>query len=273
MLLRAVQEGFQQRAHGLEGIGIAQRPPALPHQALAAQCGPYGSQEGTATLVGLVHEKRSHPHRGTPHGKMLRAMPGGMLKVVAVRFQGLARRICTLPPRPSTAHALINVTLSHAQVRHPPAVLDLVLAHCPRVDAMHPHVRSRCLAGHVVDEAQPMHDTRGAVMPLVRGHAPSVFGRLHLCAELGMIAVCDPEDILQPMIVQGLNGGALARRLSAVMLHLRWGGSWRTLAMQRFAAWRSPALLAVPSCVLSGSGLSGRPACTSGWRSAAPNIW
>ena len=65
-------------------------------------------------------------------------------------------------------------------------------------------------------------------MPLVRGHAPSVFSRLHLCAARGMIAVVDPEDIMPPMRVQGLDVGGMgtqtvcgdeAREVGVVLAH------------------------------------------------------
>ena len=44
MPLIAVPEGFPQLVHGLEGIALEQRPHALPHQALAPQCGPDRSE-------------------------------------------------------------------------------------------------------------------------------------------------------------------------------------------------------------------------------------
>jgi hypothetical protein len=42
--------------------------------------------------------------------------------------------------------------------------------------------------------------------------------------------------------------------------------------MKRVAAWRSPAFLPVPSCVMMGSGLKGITARWSGWTNAAPTM-
>src|SRR5215472_3535680 len=54
-----------------------------------------------------------------------------VLKVIALIFQRIERLIFNLPPRPATTHELIDVPLTHPQVRHPAEVLDHVLADLP----------------------------------------------------------------------------------------------------------------------------------------------
>ena len=50
-----------------------------------------------------------------------------------------------------------------------------------------------------------MHNPGGMVMAFIIGDVPGVLRRLHLLEQPGMIAFFDPENIVQPMIVQGLN--------------------------------------------------------------------
>jgi hypothetical protein len=157
----------------------------------------------------LVHQKREHHDRGKHHGKILLAMTVVVLKMVALIFQRIERLIFNLPPRPATAHERIDVTFTYPQVRHPTEVLDLVLADLPILDEIDPHVRSRCIERHVVHKAKPMHHTRGAVMPLIIGHAPGFLGCLHLFEEIGMIAFFDPENIVATVIMQGLDVGGI----------------------------------------------------------------
>src|SRR2546426_4525110 len=106
---------------------------------------------------------------------MLLTMAVVVLKVVALIFQRIERFIFNLPPRPATAHELIDVTPAYPQVRHPTEVLHLVLADLPILDDIDPHVRSRCIERHVIDKPKPMYHTRSAVMPLIIGDAPSIF--------------------------------------------------------------------------------------------------
>ena len=74
-LLKAIQEGFEQLAHRYQGIGIKQRAHALPYETLATPLCPQRLEEGTAQLLGLVHQKRQHHQRGKHDGKMLLTMP------------------------------------------------------------------------------------------------------------------------------------------------------------------------------------------------------
>jgi hypothetical protein len=72
--LGTVQQGFTQRAPGVEAVGRAPRAQALPPQALAAPLCPHRLAQGPAQLWGLVHHKRQqHPH-GTDHGEIVHAM-------------------------------------------------------------------------------------------------------------------------------------------------------------------------------------------------------
>ena len=105
-LLHTRLEGFEHLSHGLQAVVRAQRPQALPHQALAAQFGPDRSEEGTATLLGVVHQTRQPHPPGTHPRKMWRARAVMVRKMVALGFQRLARLMCTLPPRPATAFSV-----------------------------------------------------------------------------------------------------------------------------------------------------------------------
>ncbi len=79
--------------------------------------------------------------------------------------------------------------------------MDLVLANLPILDEIDPHVRSRLIEWHVVHKTKPMDNSCGTVVPLIMGHAPSCFGRLHLIEQIGMIAFFDPEDIVTTVVV------------------------------------------------------------------------
>jgi hypothetical protein len=50
-----------------------------------------------------------------------------------------------------------------------------------------------------------MHQTRRAVMPLVRADATRFGGRFYLLEQIGMISCFDSEDIMTAIIVQGLD--------------------------------------------------------------------
>src|SRR3982751_7111258 len=101
-----------------------------------------------------------------------------VLKVVALVFQWFERRVLDLPARPPTAHELVDVAPMDPQVRHPTEVLHLVLAHLPVLEEIDPPVLSRAIEWHIVDKAKPMHQTGGAIMPLVRGDRPRLGGPL-----------------------------------------------------------------------------------------------
>src|SRR5437667_1829087 len=82
-LLEAIQERFEQLAHGRKGIVVKQGSHPLPEHALAAQLRPYRLEQGATQLLGLVHQERQQHQYGKHHRKMLLAMPVVMLKVVA----------------------------------------------------------------------------------------------------------------------------------------------------------------------------------------------
>ena len=63
----AVKQSFEQCPHGIEAVVIEQCPHAFPQQALAAQFGPDGSEQGAAQLLGLVDQKRQHHHDRKHH--------------------------------------------------------------------------------------------------------------------------------------------------------------------------------------------------------------
>src|SRR6266508_4430761 len=113
-LLEAIQEGFEQLAHGRKGIVIKQCSHSLPQHALAAQLCPHRLEQGATQLLGLVHQERQHHQHGKHDGEMLRAMPVIVLEVVALIFQGIKRLIFNLPAGSSTPHEVKDVTLVHS---------------------------------------------------------------------------------------------------------------------------------------------------------------
>ena len=46
-------------------------------------------------------------------------------------------------------------------------------------------------------------------MSLIIGDAPRVFGRLHLLEQIGMISFFDAENVVAPVVVQGLDMGGI----------------------------------------------------------------
>ena len=271
-LLEAVQERFPQCSHGLKAVVLEQGAHAFPHEAFAAQLRPHRAAYGTAQLRGLVHQKRQHPQDRTHHREMLRAMPVIVLKVVALIFQGIARLICNLPPGTSTPPQAIHIARAHPQVCYPAQVRDLPSASLPILHTIDPHVRVRGMERHIIDQAQPMPHPSGAVMACRIRDASSVLGGLPLGQERSRIAGFDPEHIMQPMIVPGLAVGGIGTHTVFGDEARERGGSWRSVAMQRLAACRSPALLPVPSWVTMGAGIHGIPARRSGGSMAAPTI-
>src|SRR5882724_13460622 len=127
---------------------------------------------------------------------MLLAMSVVVLEVVALILQRVERFSFNLPACPATPHEWVDITLAYPQVRHPTEVLHLVLAHLPVLNEIDSYVRSRAIERHVVDKAKPMHQPGGAVMPLIIGDAPHVFGRLHLLEQIGMIPFFDAENVV-----------------------------------------------------------------------------
>ena len=86
-LLKTVKQGFKQGAHRIKLVVIEQSAHALPQQAFAAQLGPHRLEQGTAQLLGLLHEKRQHHHRGKDHGEIFHTMAVIVLEVIALIFQ------------------------------------------------------------------------------------------------------------------------------------------------------------------------------------------
>ena len=203
--LATIQEGFEQLAHGHQGIGIKQGAHPLPQQALAPELQPDRSKPGTTQLLRLVHHKRQHHQHGTHHRQMLLAMPLVGLTVIALVFQRVEGLICDLPPGSPTPHEVQDIPFGHPQVGDPADVLDLVLVHLPVCDKMDPHLYVRRIEGDVIEKTKPMHQPCGAVVPFIRGNAPSVLRGLALLEQIGMIAFFHPEDRVEIVILQGLN--------------------------------------------------------------------
>src|SRR5215831_7636893 len=133
---------------------------------------------------------------------MLLAMAVVVLKVIALIFQRIERLIFNFPSRPATAHEGINIACMYSQVRHPAEVLHLRIAYFPILEEIDPNVRLRSIEWHVIDKAKAMHETCRTLMPLIIGDAASLFGRLDLLEQIGMVAFFDPENIAEIMVVQ-----------------------------------------------------------------------
>src|SRR6266446_4308195 len=132
-----------------------------------------------------------------------------VFKMIALVFQRIERLVCNLPPCAATPHEMNNVALVHSSIRYPTEVLDLGIANLPVLDDLDAYVRMRCIEGHVIAQPKAMDKTRSAVVPLIIGHTPGVLCRLHLLEQRGMIAFFNPEDIMQPVVVEGRDGGGI----------------------------------------------------------------
>src|SRR5688572_9621112 len=92
---------------------------------------------------------------------------GAMCKVIALIFEGMKRLIFGLPARASPLHQFVDIAGADPQVSDPTEVLHLPWGDLPILDEVDPHVRTRGIEGHGVDKAKPVHDARGAVVPLI----------------------------------------------------------------------------------------------------------
>ena len=124
-LLEAIQERFEQLAHGCQGIVVKQGAHPLPEQALAAQLRPDRLKQRTTELLGLVHQEGQQHQHGKHHGEMLLAMPIVVLEIIPLVFQRIKRFVFDLPPGAASPHKVKDIAPAHAQVRHPTEVLDL----------------------------------------------------------------------------------------------------------------------------------------------------
>src|SRR5262247_630302 len=158
-LLEAIQERFEQLAHGGQGIGIKQGSHPLPPQAFAAQFCPDRLKPRTTELLYLVHQKCQHHQHGKHYGEMLLAMPIVVFKIIPLVFQRIERFVFDLPPGSSSPHEVKDVTLAHAQVRHPTEVLDLGIADLPVLEEIDPHVDVRSIEWHIIDKPKAMDHT------------------------------------------------------------------------------------------------------------------
>ena len=129
----------------------------------------------------------------------------GVLKVIALICQRIERLIFDLPPCPATAHQGIDVAFAHPHVGHPTQVLHLLSTHVPVRKKVPPHVRIRLIEGDIIPKAKAMHETRSTIVPLIRGDASRLLGRLDLLEHIGMITFFHPQDIPEIMGVQGLD--------------------------------------------------------------------
>ncbi len=123
-LLQAVKQGFEQFAHGIKAVVIEQCSQALPQQAFAAHLRPHGSEQGTAQLLGLVHQKRQQHHHRKHHRQIVHAMSVIVFEVVALIFQRIERFIFNLPAGSSASREEKDAAPADPQVRHPTKVLD-----------------------------------------------------------------------------------------------------------------------------------------------------
>jgi hypothetical protein len=208
-LLQAVQQGCEALRHRLQGIIIHQRPPALPHQPLAAEFCPDGSEHSTAQLWRLVDQKRQQHRPGNHPRAMLLAMAVGVCKILTLVFQRLERFVFDLPPGSSSPHAMKDVALAHAQVRHPTDVLALAIASLPVRDTLDPYVYVRGIAWHLMDKPKAMDNPSSTVVSFIMGHAPGMLRRLSLLEPKALIAFFDPQARGQIVMWQRLEGRSM----------------------------------------------------------------
>jgi hypothetical protein len=137
---------------------------------------------------------------------MLLAMPIGVLKVLALVLQRVAGLLCDRPPGAPTPPEGPDMPCGHPQVGDPAAVWDLVLAPLPVRANMDPHLYVRRMEGNVIATTKPMPQPGGAVVPFIRGDAPSVLRGLDLLEQRDLSAFCHPEARVEIVILPGRNG-------------------------------------------------------------------
>jgi hypothetical protein len=129
--------------------------------------------------------------------------------MIPLVFQRIERLVCELPPGASSPHEVKDVALTHAQVRHPAAVLDLGSAALPVLDEMDADVDVRGIEGHIIDKSAAMPHAGSTVVAFIIGHTSSLFRRLDLLEQKGMITFFAPKDIVQIMMLQRLDVGGI----------------------------------------------------------------
>lgn len=93
--------------------------------------------------------------------------------------------------------------------RKSPKVWDRVLAHLPVLDTMDPHVWVGGLERAIMDKTTPRHEPRRASVPLLRGDAVGVLGRLDLLAQRGVSAFLCPRGYRDPHQRSGSRCGGM----------------------------------------------------------------
>jgi DNA-directed RNA polymerase specialized sigma24 family protein len=132
---------------------------------------------------------------------------------VRYRITDYLRELDTIPQDKRQQITLIDkaeIALEQRLHRRPsPAVLDLVRANLLILKAVDPHVHSRGLERHVMDQAKAMAHPRRAVMPRIVGDVPRFFGCLPRRAPRGMRTFFAPEARAPTSSVQGLDMGGM----------------------------------------------------------------
>jgi hypothetical protein len=112
------------------------------------------------------------------------------------------------------------------------------------------------MEGHGPEKATALVPPGLGVLSLLRRDASVLLRGSHLLAHEGVGAFVDAEQRRQlvgvePLDVRGMRPEAVFRDDALE------GGAWRSLTMNRLAAWRSQSFWVVPSCLMPGSGLRG----------------
>ena len=131
----------------------------------------------------------------------------------------------------------------------------------------------RGIEGHVIDKAKAMDQPCGAVVSFIIGDAPGVLRRLHLLEQKGMIAFFDPKDIVQIVVVQGLDVRGIGTQTVFGDDELEVGMILAQLGHKAFGGIAFTIIFGRPIVVAQSvqASAESRPAW-SGWMIAAPNI-
>ena len=136
-------------------------------------------------------------------------MAVGVLQGRALVWQGREGRGCDGPPGAPASPEVPALACGHPQVGAPAAGLARVLAPLPGRETIAPPRRVRGIAGASMEQAPPLAQPCGAVVPFLIAPAPGVLRRLPRLAQRGLSACVAPQEGGQTVRVPGLDLGRL----------------------------------------------------------------
>ncbi len=96
---------------------------------------------------------------------------------------------------------------------------------------------------HVTDNTKPMMEIPLCIVPIRIGNAPGLLGRFSLLEPVGMVTFFATQQIRQVVILQHLEMRGIGTQAVFGDHQLEVGGVWRSLTINRLAAWRSQLLM------------------------------